>query len=653
MNHNSLEETLGKELFILKIGDRYLEPCLFIVDSFSDNPKDKKELAWVLIFLLLWFEKGNLTFPTIKWEIWVDEILSERKKYFFSDNPSEEIKKPFLDIISYLKKEVYPFESIQNILIKNPSFISYNRDKTPLVWIDNEKYISFPKLEEQENSFTYSFLNFLQKPIYPFPFKEDKKEDFKKELKLYLGKYPLTEEQSSLLDKTLNNSFIILSGGPGTGKTTTILSLLRGLISLSPAPENLKIALCAPTGLASMRLKESLKVSQENPFFFEGKNIDEYLKIEPKILDSLLGLGYRNPPKYNKKNPLPYDILLVDESSMIDLIKLQYLLEAISWKGKLILIGDPYQLPPINIGSPFKDVEKLAQQGIFPFQKSLVHLSENFRFASEPFLQKIITLILEGKGKDFLSSIKDPPSIAHFKYQEEESPYKIIPTLYSNFWNKRESDLKEFNLIPLEKKANFYLGKKEISSEEEKEILLLPLKEVIILTSQNEGLWGSHNLNELLKEEHKKYLSEKNKRMGKFLMGIPLMVNRNRPDLKVVNGERGIIFYPEDDLNPYACFFKENKWVSFPLSDLKEDYSLSFCQTIHKSQGSEYEKVFVIIKQSSSLLSQELLYTALTRTKKDLILISEKEIILKCCSNSNLRDSLLYENLKNIKKEES
>lgn len=653
MIYNSLEETWGKELFILKIGNRYQEPCLFLVEYFCDNPKDKKKLTWFLLFLFLWFEKGNLTFPVLNWEEWVEEILSEQKEYFFSENPSEETVKTFLKINSNLRKELLPWESIQNTLKKNPSLISYNKNKTPLVFRETEKYISFSKLEEEEESFISSFISFISRPKSPLYFQEDKKISFKKEMEIYLDKHPLTQEQSSLLDKTIEKSFVILSGGPGTGKTTTILSLLRGLISLSPSPENLKIALCTPTGLASMRLKESLKLSQEKPFLFENKNIDQYLKGEPKILDSLLGLGYRHSPKYHKKNPLPYDIILVDEASMIDLIKLQYLIEAISWKGKLILIGDPNQLPPIDIGSPFKDIENLAQQGISPFRESLVYLSQNFRFNNEPFLKETINLILEGKGKEFFSTIQKPPSNSHFTYLEEESPYKLVPSLYKIFWNENKKDPNKLTLIQLEEKVDFYLGKKEIPQDQRIEDFLTPLTEMIILTSQNDGQWGANNLNELMKEEHKKYLSDKNKRRGKFLTGIPLMVTRNRKDLGIVNGERGLIFYPKEEITPYACFFQENKWRSFPLSDLKENYSLSFCQTIHKSQGSEYKKVFVILKQNSSLLSQELLYTALTRTKKELTLISQKDIIIKSCSNSHSRDSLLTQNLKNIKKSES
>lgn len=645
MKNSSWEEQWEKEIFTLKIGDLYQEPCLFLVKSFHTNLKDRKNLAWFLLFIFLWFRKGNLTLPLHYWEKWIEEILSERTNALFSENPSEEIKKDFLPLLKNLKEEIKPLESLKKTLERNPSFISYQKEETPLWWGENKEYISFSKFKDQEDSFLSSFLSFLKRPQASFFYQKEKIPAFEKSLKNFLGEYPLTEEQSSLLNKTLDNSFIILSGGPGTGKTTTILSLLRGLISLRESPQNCRIALCAPTGLAAMRLKESIETAQRNPFFFEGENIDNYLKLEPKILDSLLGLGYRNPPRYNKKNPLPFDILLVDEASMIDLSKFQNLIEALSWRAKLILVGDPYQLPPINTGAPFKDIEKLAKEKNSPLANSLVHLTQNFRFAKEPFLQEIITLILEGKGKEFLKAIKESPS-PHFNYREEENLYNIIPSLYLDFWINERIKNKPFKLSDLEEKSDLYLGRKELTSPREKEKLLSPLKKTVLLTSQNEGIWGSKNINELMKEEHKKYLSEENKRRGKWLLGVPLMVTCNRPDLKVVNGERGIIFYPKEEKTPYACFFKEEEWISFPLSDLKEDYSLSFCQTIHKSQGSEYERVFVILKQNSSLLSQELLYTALTRTKKYLTLISQEDIILKSCFHSNLRDSLLSQNLK-------
>ncbi|MBL8992473.1 MAG: AAA family ATPase, partial [Spirochaetia bacterium] len=190
----------------------------------------------------------------------------------------------------------------------------------------------------------------------------------------------------------------LLTGGPGTGKTTTVVNILRALRRSEP---KLRIALAAPTGRAAVRLGESVaKELRVHPW---KKEIDEGLSLSGQTLHSLLGVNDFSSPKYHRLFPLPVDFLVVDEATMADLKLLAHTFEALSEKARILLVGDPAQLPSVETGSVFADL--LPTVGAHRFREVCAELTQSHRHTSCPNLQVFALAIQSRSTEDILKKI--------------------------------------------------------------------------------------------------------------------------------------------------------------------------------------------------------------------------------------------------------
>lgn len=386
-----------------------------------------------------------------------------------------------------------------------------------------------------------------------------------------------SKEQQVAINEAFNNMLLVITGGPGTGKTTIIKAICNILDD-----NNLKFNLAAPTGRAAKRMQESTENSA-------------------LTIHRLIGIKPESPiPEYNEENKLECDYVIVDEVSMVDIKLMDKLLKALSSNTALILVGDHNQLPSVGPGNVLKD--------ILDTDIKSVRLKKIFRQAQESNIvvnaHRIndgLYPILNQKNKDFF----------------------FIDSNSNNF----QKDILDLirNRLP-----NYYK--------------LDPINDIQILAPSKKSSWGVLNLNNILQEnlnKNPKYLKINNRI---FKLKDKVMQVRNNYDLEsmdpsnfddgVYNGDIGRIIEIDKERESLKIEFYDGNIVSYKKEDIK-DLDLSYAITIHKSQGSEFDCVVIpMMPTSFMLLNRNLLYTAITRAKKLVILIGEKRILKQMVRNN-------------------
>lgn len=387
-----------------------------------------------------------------------------------------------------------------------------------------------------------------------------------------------SKEQEIAIREAFNNMLLVITGGPGTGKTTIIKAICNIL------DENgLKFNLAAPTGRAAKRMQESTDNSA-------------------LTIHRLIGIKPESPiPEFNEENPLECDYVIVDEASMIDIKLMDKLLKALSSNTALILVGDHNQLPSVGCGNVLKD--------ILDTDIKSVRLKKIFRQAKESNIvvnaHRInagLYPILNQKNKDFF----------------------FIDSNSQNF-EKDLLDLVKFRL------PNYYK--------------LDPINDIQILAPSKKSLWGVSNINDICQKELNKNTNSIKINNKIFKLNDKVMQVRNNYDLVsldsgnfddgVYNGDIGRIIDIDKGRESLKVEFYDGNIVSYKKEDIK-DLDLSYAITIHKSQGSEFDCVLIpMMSTAYMLLNRNLLYTAITRAKKLVILLGEKRILKQMVKNNN------------------
>jgi exodeoxyribonuclease V alpha subunit len=428
----------------------------------------------------------------------------------------------------------------------------------------------------------------------------------------------------------LHSNFSIITGGPGTGKTTTLTKLLVSLISLMRLEkgENVKpeILLAAPTGKAANRVGESI-----NNALTHLKEIpDEIKALIPKkasTIHRLLGCSVNSRLyKHNRQNPLIADIMIIDEASMIDLEMMAALLDALPENAQLILLGDKDQLSSVEPGYVFGNLCKGADK--VSYTKDTLDWISNY--ANESITS----------NTDDVSAINQQTVM--LKYSHRFGQDSGIGQL-ANFVNSNEKRMfdtdkifekypKELHKIAsfkeLEKvsKDNYSFYKKEIqnkadypSSDKWAEAILQAFDKFRILCAIHESDLGTNALNNKVQE----WLFPNQKNL--WFEGRPVMITKNDYNLGLMNGDIGIALKRDGKLK--VAFFSNDdsaekiRWFS---TSRISDVQTAFALTVHKSQGSEFEHtLFVLPSSEVNVLSKELVYTAITRAKSNFTLLSQ------------------------------
>ncbi len=421
------------------------------------------------------------------------------------------------------------------------------------------------------------------------------------------------------------NNFTIITGGPGTGKTTTVAKILAILYTINP---NLKVALTAPSGKAAVRMAESLKASSLNV----DENISQKLKaIAPSTIHRLLKYVPDSPYfKHNKGNTVNYDVVIVDESSMIDVALFAKLLDAIGPETRLILLGDKDQLASVEAGSLFGDLCK-TQSGLEVFTAERAQLINSFisntarQIPADYILKETAHLLSEhiielkrshrftsdkGIGKFSKAIIKNDCAALHEYLQDNADDQVTIDTEYSN-----------------ELFEQFAEGYTDYIKEPDIKKALQRLNQLRVLCAVREGGQGLYSLNTAIENYlRRKKLINKN---SEYYENRPIIITKNYYSLGLFNGDVGIIRPDESGILKAWFEDSDNELKSVFPGYIAESETV-FAMTIHKSQGSEYDQVLVVLPDNIniSILTRELLYTAVTRAKSKVIVQASEEVIL-------------------------
>ncbi len=402
----------------------------------------------------------------------------------------------------------------------------------------------------------------------------------------------LDEKQQEAVREAVKNGLLVVTGGPGTGKTTTINAIIRYF-----EMEELDICLAAPTGRAAKRMTEATE--------YEAKTIHRLLELSGGPEQAQESIRFER----NAQNPLEADVIIIDEMSMVDIFLMHALLSAIVSGTRLILVGDVNQLPSVGPGSVLKDI---ISSGQFP----VVELVKIFRQASQSDIvvnaHKInqgIPVILDNKSRDFF----------FLKRYDANVIISIVITL-------------------IQKKLPKYV---EASPYE-----------IQVLTPMKKGLLGVERLNVILQQYLNPPEAEKKEKehgQGLFREGDKVMQIKNNYQLEweirgnygipvekgvgVFNGDTGII----REINLFAetvtVEFEEKRFVEYSFKQL-EELELAYAITIHKAQGSEYPAVVIPLLQGPKMLmNRNLLYTAVTRARKCVTLVGDERTFFDMESN--------------------
>lgn len=406
----------------------------------------------------------------------------------------------------------------------------------------------------------------------------------------------LLPEQAEAIRMAAAQNLTIISGGPGTGKTYTAGLLIKLLLkSLSPeARAQCNIALAAPTGKAAANLQNSLLRA------LTGES--DALDCNAKTIHSLLGLNKRG--RSNTKQSIKAQIILIDECSMIDAHLMSKLFAAIPSGAKLILLGDPYQLPPVESGLVFGDLIKYGRSN---GSTTSVELVKCLRAELQPIID-LAESVKQGKNGLFLQMLSD------------ENAGKGIQRLENAYTDSYEMQ-KYFLHLALEA-----LPHPDPSKQSHGDILS-SFNKFKILSPMRKGPLGFETLNLLIA----KHMQRAAGKSGPFI--APILITKNDYSLDLCNGETGILIKQDSSCErvqegDMALFSEGDSIRSIPAL-LLPPYEYAYCMSIHKSQGSEFDKVIVLLPEGSESFGREVLYTAVTRAKKELLLWGSDETLTK------------------------
>jgi len=398
----------------------------------------------------------------------------------------------------------------------------------------------------------------------------------------------LSPEQAVAVGEALGHGVMIITGGPGTGKTTIINCLLRLCRSRGLTP-----LLAAPTGRAAKRMTEATGC--------EAKTIHRTLEV---IFSPMGGLEFQR----NEDNPLEADILIVDEASMVDLLLMHHLLKAIEPPTRLVLVGDVDQLPAVGPGSVLRD---LLASGVLP----MVRLTRIFRQASESLI--VVNAHRMNQGQMPLLNEKD----RDFFFIEEAVPEKILETIISLCAKRLPERLEELGL----------------GGD--------PFAAIQVLTPMRRTVIGVENLNgELQKALNPPGWGKAEIAVGRgfsFRTGDKVMQIRNNYGKEVYNGDIGVIRAIDQEGGQVAVSLPGESGprnVVYERDELDE-LVLAYATTVHKSQGSEYPAIVMPVStQHYLMLQRHLLYTAVTRARRLVVLVGTKKALAIAVHNNKLEE---------------
>ena len=444
----------------------------------------------------------------------------------------------------------------------------------------------------------------------------------------------------------LTKRFCVISGGPGTGKTSIVATILALLLKQAES-ERLRIALIAPTGKAAAKLQEAIRSMKKK--LSCPNSIKEAIPEQASTIHRMLGsIPYSPYFRHNAKNTLPVDVVVVDEASMVDLAMMSKLIQALPLQARIILLGDKDQLASVEAGAVLGDICDTGTEHSFShsfckdckavtgytihtqqngapeseIRDCIIQLEKNYRFGSDSGIGAVSSAVNTGDGDRAIQCMKGG------KYGD--ITWKNLP---------HPNDLSQVIKAPIIQGYGDYLRARNPFE------VFQVFERFRILCALREGPFGVAALNivaeQILREES---LINPDTR---WYSGRPVLITRNDYNLRLFNGDMGIVLPDSSVNNELRVFFPATdgtvkKFHPFRLPEHETVYAM----TVHKSQGSEFDKVLLVLPdRESPVLTRELIYTSITRAKKSVEIWGNENVFRAAVSRyieriSGLRDAL-------------
>ncbi|QJC34278.1 exodeoxyribonuclease V subunit alpha [Enterobacteriaceae endosymbiont of Donacia cinerea] len=541
-------------------------------------------------------------------------------------------------------KDINKTKDWEKILLLNKKIIGNGKKITPVILENN--YLYLYKIWKEENIIIENFIKNY------FIYIEPKK--IKNILNILFDNDENNFFQKEAVCAAITHRISIISGSPGTGKTSIISKIIFTFIKIFKNP--LKIKVAATTGKASVRLTHYI-----NKFFKKiSLNLinEEEKKSIPKkatTIHNLLKMKiYTKQSSYNNKNLLDLDLLIIDEASMIDFNLMSIILTVLPKKTNLILLGDEYQLPSIEYGSMLKDLcyfkkffftkqyflwlniinnNKLKENYNTPkffFRNFITELKHNYRYSINSGINKLAIMIKKGNIKKIKKLFLKKNFDIHFINILNKKKYISMIDSFINEYEKY--------FIFLKKQNNNHKN------------ILHYFNNFQIICAIKNGLFGTKKINNIIEKElfSKKNLIYDIEKNNHWYIGKPIIITQNNHFLNLFNGDIGITFFDEINKKLKIKFLLANgKYQIISIENLPE-YDIAYAITTHKSQGSEFNNISLVLPNKLyPILTRELIYTAITRAKKKINIYSNESIFYKAIKikiqrYSNIKKKIIH-----------
>jgi exodeoxyribonuclease V alpha subunit len=437
----------------------------------------------------------------------------------------------------------------------------------------------------------------------------------------------------------VGRGFSVISGGPGTGKTTTVVKVLALLLEQNP---KLRVALAAPTGKAAARLSDAVRRGKGR-VRTDADRLSA-IPIEASTIHRLLEVRFGGRFGRHRDNPLAVDCLVVDEASMVDLPLMTRLLEALPEGARVILLGDRDQLASVEAGSVLGDItghgreirytpEQLAfLEGVGavtvggldsggecpPVADAVALLRCSYRFGAGSGIGSLARTVNAGRGDRALALLDDP-------------------ALVDIVWLDAAADrLNRWCLDWAVERYAVYLGSGDVAAA------LSAFERSRVLTALHRGPFGADEIDRMIAGELQARGLIKG---GEEYHGKPVMVTTNDYEVGLFNGDIGLLWRGGDGVLRAYFLVGEGQVRSVPVRQLPE-HVCAYALTVHKSQGSEFDEVLLLLPfESSPIVSRELIYTGVTRARRRVTIQGHRETFVEGCRRQVRRSSALAEKL--------
>jgi exodeoxyribonuclease V alpha subunit len=431
-------------------------------------------------------------------------------------------------------------------------------------------------------------------------------------------------QQIAAIRLALKSQFSIISGGPGTGKTSLMVNILRCFVREGiPVP---RIILGAPTGRAAQRMTETV---QNNIASIQELSADDsaLLDLKGSTLHKILGYrSYQHEFYYRETNPLPASLVVVDEVSMVDVVMLDKFLQAIDpAQTKLVLLGDKNQLPSVEAGSAFAEMIPDGTRAA-RFEERFVVLQKVYRSGT-----KLLTLANQAnqgslppfKAVAFDKALLQASDRWAFVKAENFGQWQQHLHQWVNVQYLSPISGGEESYAALITRAGEMTADHIISSEAGRSLLgriFAVVERARILSFLRKGMYGCTVINDVIADHLIHYCDPSAKWQSDGFSGALVIITRNDYSKELFNGDVGVII--KDGYEAYRAFFhRSGTYISFPVN-LLPAWEFAFAMTVHKSQGSEFDDVLLVLPDDENhrLLTREIVYTGITRAKKRVLL---------------------------------